>query len=141
MRWPNSAAVFLLAALVGAPVDAGQRSKWWQEGSVKTNLEISDTQSEAIEEVFGSTIPILRSLADALETEEGELSHLILSMDTAEWELTLQIDKVEAARSALSKKRILMLYHMRQELTPDQRISLQKIQEGQRRQRRSTSRR
>ena len=141
MRWPNSAAVFLLAALVVAPVDAGQRSKWWQEGSVKTNLEISDTQSEAIEEVFGSTIPILRSLADALETEEGELSHLILSMDTAEWELTLQIDKVEAARSALSKKRILMLYHMRQELTPDQRISLQKIQEGQRRQRRSTSRR
>ena len=41
-------------------------------------------------------------------------------MQVEEWEVTLQIDKVESARGALSKTRILMLYRMHKELPATQ---------------------
>ena len=42
------------------------------------------------------------------------------AMQAEEWEVALQIDKVEAARSALSKTRTLMLYRMHKTLTAGQ---------------------
>ena len=75
----------------------------------------------------------------ALDEEESELSRVISDMNVAEWQLTLQIDKTEAARSALSKKRLLMIYHMRQELTAEQRIGLKELQDSRRREHRSSS--
>ena len=116
------------------PAESGQRSRhrWWQSGEIKAELQITDEQSSTIEDIFASTIPALRALMNTLEVEEHELSRHIADMNVAEWELTLQIDKVEAARSALSKKRILMLYHMRQELTPKQRSELRVIEKRRR---------
>ena len=128
-----------LAVFWVAPPQAegGQRHRyrWWQSGEIKAALQITDKQSTAIEDIFASTIPALRALANTLELEEHELSQHIADMNVAEWELTLQIDKVEAARSALSKKRILMLYHMRKELTPQQLSELRVIEKRQREER------
>ncbi len=144
MRSANPAAVvFLMAAvtLAGASitVEAGQRHKWWESGEIRTRLDITDNQATAIEDIYTEARPVMQSLMKALDNEENELSHLIADMNVAEWELTLQIDKTEAARSALSKKRILMIYHMRQELTPKQRTGLKELQDSRRRESRSSS--
>ena len=144
MRSANPAAVvFLMAAvtLAGASitVEAGQRHKWWESGEIRTRLDITDNQAAAIEDIYTEARPVMQSLMKALDNEENELSHLIADMNVAEWELTLQIDKTEAARSALSKKRILMIYHMRQELTPKQRTGLKELQDSRRRESRSSS--
>ena len=144
MRSANPAAVvFLMAAvtLAGASitVEAGQRHKWWESGEIRTRLDITDNQAAAIEDIYTEARPVMQSLMRALDSEENELSHLIADMNVAEWELTLQIDKTEAARSALSKKRILMIYHMRQELTPKQRTGLKELQDSRRRESRSSS--
>ncbi len=144
MRSANSAAVVSLMAavtLAGASitVEAGQRHKWWESGEIRTRLDITDNQATAIEDIYTEARPVMQSLMKALDNEENELSHLIADMNVAEWELTLQIDKTEAARSALSKKRILMIYHMRQELTPKQRTGLKELQDSRRRESRSSS--
>ena len=118
-----------LAVFWVAPPQAegGQRHphRWWQSGEIKAALQITDKQSTAIEDIFASTIPALRGLANTLELEEHELSQHIADMNVAEWELTLQIDKVEAARSALSKK----------ELTPQQLSELRVIEKRRREER------
>ena len=142
MRLNNPAFVFavVLTALVGVAsvADAGQRYKWWESGDVRTELDITDEQAAAIDEIYTEALPVLKSLGDALDAEEKELSHIIADMNVAEWQLTLQIDKTEAARSALSKKRLLMIYHMRQELTPEQRTGLRELRDRRRQERRSS---
>jgi len=112
--------------------DAGQRHRWWESGEVRTELGITDEQSAALGEIWEEAAPILESLMAALDEEEQILSDLIAEMNAEEWELGLQIDKVETARSAISKARILMLYHMRQELTPAQRTGLTHLMEKRR---------
>jgi Spy/CpxP family protein refolding chaperone len=133
------AAVTLAGASITVEVEAGQRHKWWESGEIRTRLDITDNQATAIEDIYTEARPVMQSLMRALDSEENELSHLIADMNVAEWELTLQIDKTEAARSALSKKRILMIYHMRQELTPKQRTGLKELQDSRRRESRSSS--
>ena len=54
------------------------------------------------------------------------------AMQAEEWEVTLQIDKVESARSALSKTRILMLYRMHKMLSPEQLDGLHRLSERRR---------
>jgi len=145
-KWANSPAmVSLIAAVVltGAvsTTEAGQRHKWWESGEIRTKLEITDDQAAAIEDIYIEARPVLGSLMETLDDEETELSRIISDMNVAEWQLTLQIDKTEAARSALSKKRLLMIYHMRKELTAEQRIRLKELQDSRRREHRSSSQR
>ena len=47
--------VLIVAA---SPADA-QRHKWWESGDIKAELNITDEQSEAIEDVYQTTRPNL----------------------------------------------------------------------------------
>ena len=134
MKWqrPTVWIVAVSMLLASGLTEASQRHRWWRAGEVKTELQITDAQTAAIDQIYAENIPALKSLMAALDAEEQTLSRLIAEMNVADWELTLQIDKTEAARSALSKKRILMLYHMRQELTPEQLVKLREIEQRRR---------
>ena len=66
--------------------------------------------------------------------QEAELSRLI-AVNADEWAVTRQVDKVEGIRANLNKTRTLMLLRMRQVLTPDQRVQLNKLYEQHRRRR------
>ena len=94
---------------------------WWKE--FQKTLGLSDDQSGRIEGVFQAALPYLRHKRDELDAQEAELSRLIQS-DADEVVIGRQSDRVEAIRAALNKSRTLMLVHMRQILTPDQRTKL-----------------
>ena len=94
---------------------------WWKE--FQKNLGLSDDQSARIEGVFQAALPYLRHKRDELDAQEAELSRLIQA-DADEVVIGKQSDRVEAIRAALNKSRTLMLVHMRQVLTPDQRVKL-----------------
>ena len=119
----------MVLALVAGTASATQRHKWWQAGEVKTYLGLTDEQSNQIEEIFQSTMPALRQLDKDFRQFSDELSVMIDDMDADEWEVTLQIDKVEAARSALSKARTLMFYRMHKVMTAEQRDAFSKWSE------------
>ena len=123
----------VLAVLLASRADAGQRHRWWQSGEVKEALRLSQQQTAAIEEIYASTQPALKSLSRAFEEERDELSRLIGDSDLEEWQFELQVDKVQAARSALNKARIMMLYRMGKKLTMAQQRKLAELEREQRR--------
>lgn len=135
-------AVVLLAAVLSlAPAaEASQRFKWWQSDEVASEIGLTAGQGARIEAIFQSLRPKLREFAHRLHREEDELTAIMHAMQAEEWEVALQIDKVEAARSALSKTRTLMLYRMHKTLTPEQSEALHAMWERRRSHGQSSSR-
>ena len=119
-------------ATIGAlETSATQRFKWWQSEAVQAEIALTEAQVVQLEAIFQEIRPTLRELMRRLGREEDELSHVMHAMQAEEWEVALQIDKVEAARSALSKTRTLMLYRMHKMLTPEQIDALHEMWERQ----------
>ncbi len=114
------------------PAEATQRFKWWQSDAVASEIGLTPDQAADIEAIFQSLRPNLREQARRLHREEDELTAVMHAMQAEEWEVALQIDKVEAARSALSKTRTLMLYRMHKTLSADQLDALHAMWERRR---------
>ena len=134
--------VVLLTAVLSFAVaaEATQRFKWWQSDEVVSEIGLTEEQGADIEAIFQSLRPRLRDLARLLHREEDELTAIMHAMQAEEWEVALQIDKVEAARSALSKTRTLMLYRMHRTLTAEQSEALHAMWERRRSHGESSSR-
>ena len=124
-----------LALLAPPAADAGmsQRHKWWQSDAVRAELGLTDRQSDELEEIFQAMRPRQEELVERLRAEREALGAIMHAPDAAEWEVTLQIDRVETTRSALGKTRTLMLYRMHRVLTAAQRDALHELWERRRR--------
>src|SRR5579872_2443431 len=101
---------------------------WWHDAQFQKDLSLTADQSSRIEAFYQATLPTLRQGNEDLGRQEAELSRLI-QFGADEKQVTIQIDKVETIRAGLNKTRTLMLLHMRQVLTPDQRVKLNKLYE------------
>lgn len=98
--------------------------RWWTSDEVKTLLELSDDQSGRLGEIYQRTLSKQRESMRRLKAEERALSLLIGDMNVEEIDVTRQVDRVEAARSELSKTRTLMVFRMYRVLTESQRTKL-----------------
>lgn len=134
--------VVLLAAVLffTVAVEATQRFKWWQSDEVISEIGLTEEQGADIEAIFQSLRPKLREQVRRLRRNEDDLSAIMHAMQAEEWEVALQIDRVEAARSALSKTRTLMLYRMHKTLSADQIEALHAMWERRRADEQSSSR-
>ena len=101
---------------------------WWRDAQFQKELSLTSDQSGRIDSVFQSTISLLRQQREDLDQQEAELSRLIVA-NADEAVVVKQVDKVEGIRASLNKHRTLMLLRMRQVLTPDQRMKLNKLYE------------
>ena len=120
-------AVFVLALV--APVHAQSFGfPWWRDAQFQKDLVLSAEQAARIDGVFQAAVSNLRQKKEELDLQEAELSRLIAT-NADELVVTRQVDKVEAIRANLNKMRTLMLLHMRQVLSPDQRVKLNKLHE------------
>ena len=124
---------FLFLSTMQVALASGtQRHKWWTADEAKEELKLTDTQVQEIEEIFQSLRPKLRELVQVFRQEEKNLAALMHAMQAEEWEVTLQIDKVESARGALSKTNILMLYRIHKKLSATQVDELHNLWERRR---------
>ena len=136
-----TAVVVLVTVLCfSVPAEATQRFKWWQSDAVAAEIDLTAEQAGDIEAIFQSLRPKLREQARRLHREEDELTAIMHAMQAEEWEVALQIDRVEAARSALSKTRTLMLYRMHKTLSAEQLEALHAMWERRRSDGKSSSR-
>jgi Spy/CpxP family protein refolding chaperone len=136
LSWCHRAARVLLAlavllpgaaqTLCAQPPSPFLPGAWWKD--FQKTLAMTDDQSNRIDAVFQASLPYLRHKRDDLEAEEAELSRLIKA-DADEAAITRQSDRIETIRAALNKSRTLMLVHMRQILTPEQRAKLNTLRE------------
>jgi Spy/CpxP family protein refolding chaperone len=101
---------------------------WWRDAQFQKDLSLSAEQSARIDSVFQSTISLLRQKREELDQQEAELSRLIAA-NADETLVVRQVDRVEGIRASLNKNRTLMLLRMRQVLSPDQRVRLNKLYE------------
>jgi len=124
-----------LAFMLLAPLAASAQPLQWFWWKTESDLALSADQSTQIEGIFQEGIAQLRKQKDELDRLEGKLSKLIETMAT-EAEVTQQIDRVEAVRSALNKTRTLMLLHMCQVMRPDQRLKLNALRDRREREQR-----
>ena len=122
----------------------GQQQPWWRSQEVVTALSLTADQVSRIDTIFKTARPDLRQEFEELDRLEAKLTRLIEGGTSDEAALARQIDRVETARASANKTRSLMLWRMRQVLTPDQRERLKVLQErtaGNRRQDGADSRR
>jgi Spy/CpxP family protein refolding chaperone len=101
---------------------------WWKDAQFQKDLSLTADQSARIDSVFQSTITHLRQKKVELDEQEAELSRLIAA-NADESVVIKQVDQVEGIRGTLNKGRTLMLLRMRQVLTPEQRVILNKLHE------------
>ncbi len=114
-----------LACLLLAGTAQAQRFAWWRDEGVQRRLGLATEQTRRLEEVFTGALPDLKRGKRQLDTAEQELARLVEGADDAT--LTLQVDRVEAARSDLNRTRTMMLLRMRRVLSGEQRARLDTI--------------
>lgn len=117
-----------------------ERHRWWHSDEVRAELGLTDEQSASLDDIYQKTLPKQRESMRRLNDEEKTLSALIADMDVQEIDVTRQIDRVEAARSELSKSRILMVFRMYRVLSAAQRETLDAWREQEANDRRPSSR-
>ncbi len=94
---------------------------------MKSEIRLTDEQSARVEQIYQAARPKLRAAMRKLGHEETALSRLIEEMQVGEAEIVVQIERVEAARSDLSKARILMIYRMHRVLQKEQDEALRNL--------------
>ena len=128
MRWWVSLLVALVVASAAAPPEADAQSRrphrWWQSAEVTALLDLSAEQAAGIDRIYQRSLPKMHESYRRLNAEERTLSRMIANMQVEEIDITRQIDRVEAARSELSKTRTLMVFRMYRVLDPAQRTAL-----------------
>ena len=128
MRWWVSLLVALVVAGAAAPLEADAQSRrphrWWQSEEVTALLDLSGEQAAELDRIYRRSLPKMHESYRRLNAEERTLSRMIANMQVEELDITRQIDRVEAARSELSKTRTLMVFRMYRVLDPAQRAAL-----------------
>jgi Spy/CpxP family protein refolding chaperone len=107
------------------PADKNRAHKWWLSEEGKTEFSITEQQSRELEALFQQMLPSLKANKTELDKQEKLLDQLLASGSSSEPVVAAAIDRVESARSALSRTRTLMLYRMYRLLTPEQRAKVQ----------------
>ena len=132
-------AILLLCVSTVIPIDAKEQDRrphqWWKSDEVRTLLKLSEHQASRLERIYQQTLPKQRESMERLKSEERNLSLLVADMGVEESDITRQIDRVEAARSELSKTRILMVFRMYRVLDENQRSAMKTWWESQRNER------
>jgi Spy/CpxP family protein refolding chaperone len=126
--------VFMVLALTG-PVRAQSTPPlaWWREPKFQKDLGLTIDQSNRIDGVFQAALPHLRQKKAELDAQEAELSRLV-EANVEETVIGKQSDHVEVIRADLNKTRTLMLVHIRQILSPEQRDKFKVLREERERQ-------
>ena len=110
-----------------SPPEAPARWKWWLNADDRKELGITDEQSAQIDQIFESTMPPQRSKWREFERLEDDLSNMSKQGKADVATFTQKVTQVENLRAELSITRTVMLYRMRQVLTPQQRPQVEAL--------------
>ena len=120
----------VLSLIVLAPASASMAQsqgfgfKWWQTERFKKELALTQEQINRIEGIYQTTVPLLRSQKDAVDRREEKLSKVIQDPKSDEPTVRQAIDRLEAARSEISRTRNLMFFRFRRVLTDEQNLKI-----------------
>ena len=88
--------------------------KWWQSRRVAESLEITDAEKRQLNETYTASRRELITLKSNVEKERFELDNLLDRGDSKKETVLDQYNRLEAARSELSKERFNLLLDVRE---------------------------
>jgi Spy/CpxP family protein refolding chaperone len=110
----------------GTAQEGQKRHKWWRGEEAGRDFGITPQQSKDLEAIFQQTLPMLKAKKADVDREEKNLQSLMAAASTTNESAVVQaVEKVEAARSSLSRTYTMMQYRMFRLLTPEQRAKVQ----------------
>lgn len=132
-------ALSLVVTFAATPALA-QGFKWWQMERFQKELVLTTEQVARIEGIYQTTEPLLRAQKRAVDKYEEKLSKTITDPRSDEPMVLQAIDRLEAARSEVSRTRNLMLFRIRRVLSDEQNLKMRAMHEHDRSQRQSNDR-
>ena len=127
--------VLSLIVLSAASPVAAHGFKWWQTERFQKELALTAEQITRIEGIYQTTEPLLRAQKQAVDRREEKLSKVIQDPKSDEPVVLQAIDRLEAARSEVSRTRNLMFFRIRRVLTDEQNIKVRDMHERDRKER------
>ena len=120
----------VLSLIVAGPTPAAaQGFKWWQTERFQKELALTAEQITRIEGIYQTTEPLLRAQKQAFDRREEKLSKTIADPKSDEPAVLQASDRLEAARTELSRTRTLMVFRIRRVLTDEQNVKITAMHE------------
>ena len=116
--------IVVAAATSAMAQSQGFGFKWWQTERFKKELALTQEQINRIEGIYQTTEPLLRAQKQAVDRREEKLSKVIQDPKSDEPAVLQAIDRLEAARSEISRTRNLMFFRIRRVLTDEQNTKI-----------------
>ena len=124
----NAASVLRLFAFVTVGLCAAVSAEaerapyqWWLSHDIQLQLHLTAEQVKTIDDIFESNLPARRALRQELDALEQQLDALLDRATADDNDAAALIKRVESARARRNVARMVMLYRIRQILTPEQR--------------------
>jgi hypothetical protein len=109
------------------------RLPYWKDPAIIKEIGLTQDQARQIDKLWEDRAKEMMGRSDDLKKQDDELKRLIAERKVGADVIALQIDRVEAQRTLLSKSRTVMLYRMSLVLSAEQHKKLQAIYERNRR--------
>ena len=100
---------------------------WWRNSEIAQAINLSDTQKEKLNQIFGSHRKDLVTYKGNVEIEEGKLSDLLEQDRPDQTAVLQQLKALQTARNIMENEFTVMSLAFRNELTPDQWKKLQSV--------------
>ena len=108
-------------ATPGEPMKKGQvpLGKWWRHPSTVKNLNLTQAEMDGLDAAYETRARKLIELKHAIELAQFDLDEMMLDEPMDEAALITQFNKLETARSNLSKERFQYYVQVRKLLGPE----------------------
>jgi Spy/CpxP family protein refolding chaperone len=117
----------LALALSIPAVSEAQGFKFWQMDKFQKGLSLTPEQITKLEAIYQAAEPTLRAQKAAFDKCEQKLTAIISDPKSDESQVLKSTEKLEAARTELSKTRTLQLFRIRRILTDAQNAKMKEM--------------
>lgn len=135
--------LFLLVCLPSTLMAQGMMpGKWWHNRSVYQELGLSDEETKILDEKYNASRRSMIDLKSEVERQRFELDLLLNNPESDKQEIRDRFEKLEQARTKLSKERFEMFMTIRDTIGAErfQELKLMQRDRGGRNNRRSSER-
>ena len=106
--------------------------EWWKDDVVKKELALTDSQARSITRLYEERARQMKPHSDEFQKQLEELDKMTRERTVDVATYSIQVTRVEALRTELSKTRTVMLYSIYRMLTPEQYQKLRQIRDQRR---------
>ena len=105
----------------------GEMGKWWRDPEISKKLQLSDSQTQQLDQIFYDHKVKLIDYGAEMEKQDLKLQSLLDADTPNEGEIGTQVDRVLAARGKLEREHTFMNLDLRKVLSLDQWRQLKSI--------------